>query len=45
MKYNKNYVLRKSISVGVPKPTEGIQGDLKICHVSGRYSLYAKVSM
>lgn len=42
MKYNKNYVIRKSISVGVPKPTEGIEGDLKICHVSGRYSLYAK---
>ena len=42
MKYNKNYVLRKSISAGVPKPTEGIEGDLKICHVSGRYSLYAK---
>ncbi len=42
MKYNKNYVLRKSISTGVPKPTEGIEGDLKICHVSGKYSLYAK---
>ena len=44
MKYNKNYLLRRSVSFGVPANTEGIDGDIRVCYVSSSYALYVKAN-
>ena len=44
MKYNKNYLLRRSVSFGVPANTEGTDGDIRVCYVSNSYALYVKAN-